>query len=103
MGVSNNALFFRENASNVSVIFVITFGVFGSMVPVFIVNAIAMFVSSVVMPLNEERTRKMLINYLQNHEKAMTQNKPKQNPKGDIILVHVEKVKKTKTAKGTKK
>ena len=103
MGVSNNALFFRENASNLSVIFAITFGVFGSMIPVFIVNAVAMLVSSVTMPLNEERTRKMLINYLQNHEKAMTKNKPKENPKDDIILVHVEKVKKNRVVKGSKK
>ena len=94
MGVSNNALFFRENASNISVIFAIIFGLFGSMVPVFICNMVAMMISSVVMPINEERTRKMLINYLQNHERAMTENRSKPNMKDDIILVHVERVKK---------
>lgn len=111
MGVSNDALFFRENASNVSVMVAIAFGFGGSMIPVLICVSVAMLISSAVMPLNEERTRKMLINYLQNHERAMNETRKADikdkihgNDNG-IILVHVEKVKKKneKTIKRGKK
>ena len=104
MGVSNDALFFRENSSNISVIFVILFGVFGSMVPVLICNAIAMLCSAILMPTNEELTRKYLIKYLQNHEKAMSLNKPKNavfqenTQSDDIIVVNVEKYKKNNSS-----
>ena len=97
MGESNNALFFRENASNSSVIFAILFGVFGSMVPVLICNVAAMMASSIVIPLNEEKTRKNLIKYLQNHEKAMVENKNIYNDvnQEEIVVVNVERYRKS--------
>lgn len=72
IGASNSALFFRENASNMSVIMCIMLGVTGSMIPVLIAIVVAEALAALVIPLNEERTRKLLIDYLQNHEKAMT-------------------------------
>ena len=105
MGVSNNALFFRENASNMSVIVAMSFGLIGGaapMVPVLISIVVAEFLSAIVIPVNEEKTRKHLIKYLQNHEKVMESPKPK-NRKGraedkdDIVVVKVEKYKKPKT------
>ena len=107
MGVSNDALFFRENASNSSVIFAIMFGMFGSMVPVLICNVVAMIMSSAVIPLNEEKTRKYLIKYLQNHEKAMSLDNGKNkttnkeiysNSEDGIIIVNVEKYRKSETS-----
>jgi len=74
IGASNSALFFRENSSNMSVIMCIMLGMTGSMVPVLIAIVIAQTVATVIIPLNEERTRKLLISYLQNHERAMSVN-----------------------------
>jgi len=64
----------RENSSNMSVIMCIMLGMTGSMVPVLIAIVIAQTVATVIIPLNEERTRKLLISYLQNHERAMSVN-----------------------------
>ena len=110
MGVSNEGLFYRENASNTSVIFSILFGVFGSMIPVIVCNAVAMLISAVLIPLNEEKTRKYLIKYLQNHEKAMTiektskkrqKSKELNNNDDGIIVVNVERYRKTTKSKAT--
>jgi len=82
MGVSNNALFYRENASDVSCIVAMVMGCLtGGMIPVLISTVVTMFLSAILIPLNEEKTRKQLINYLQNHEKAMLkQREIDQNP-----------------------
>lgn len=104
MGVSNEALFYRENASNLSVIFVVLFGLFGGaapMLPVLWVVAGSQLVASALIPFNEEYTRKKLILYLQNHEKAMTPQEQKSKvpeiyeKPNDIVVVNVEKYKKT--------
>lgn len=89
MGVSNEALFFRENTSDVSVIFATIFGLWGSMVPVFICIAVGDILSSIVLPLNEEYSRKQLIKYLQNHEKIMSNGikMEYENPQNDIIVL----------------
>ena len=114
MGVSNDALFYRENASNSSVIFSILFGIFGSMIPVLVCNAVAMIISAALIPINEEKTRKYLIKYLQNHEIAMTpeksvnkKTKSKKSNKIDskednIIVVNVERYRKTSSTKSNK-
>jgi len=81
MGVSNSALFFRENASNISVMSAMILGCTGGMIPVLISVVVTMVVSSGLIPLNEERTRKDLINYLQNHERAMSIQKS-----GDVLV-----------------
>ena len=109
MGESNNALFFRENASNMSVVFAITFGVFGSMTPVLICSAVAILLSAAIIPLNEEKTRKLLIKYLQNHEKAMRHNDilhemkkedSKEANSNGVVVVNLEKRKKSGARKG---
>lgn len=71
MGESNNALFYRENVSNASVIICMLLG-FGSMIPVLIGVVATMIISAVNIPYNEEKTRKVLIKYLRNHERVMS-------------------------------
>ncbi len=68
LGVSNEALFIRENVTNLSVILPIMTGMFGTMIPVFAVISGALAVSTFLIPYNEERTRKLLVNYLQHNE-----------------------------------
>lgn len=72
MGISNSALFYRENASNLSVMCAMILGCTGTMIPVLCSIVVTMAISSCLIPLNEEYTRKDLITYLQNHEKAMS-------------------------------
>ena len=60
------------------------------MIPVLVCNVIAMLCSAVLMPVNEEMTRKQLIKYLQNHEKAMSvykNNNLENNQNNEIVLV----------------
>lgn len=68
MGVSNEALFVRENASNMSVVVSILFGAFGPMIPVFFSISATMIYGAGLIPYNEERTRKKLVNFLQHNE-----------------------------------
>ena len=99
MGVSNNALFYRENAADCSCIVAMTMGCLtGGMVPVLISIVVTMFMSSIIIPFNEEKTRKQLINYLQNHEKAMSENLGNSDSQNEIIDATGESKNRTKTA-----
>ncbi len=68
LGISNTALFVREITSNCSVIVAVGVGCFGTMIPSFVSMALAFFVSSWLIPHNEEKTRKWLVDYLQYNE-----------------------------------
>lgn len=68
LGVSNNALFVRELTSNVSVIVPILTGCFGTMIPSFILMAVCFGISAWLIPFGEERTRRLLVDYLQYNE-----------------------------------
>ena len=98
LGVGNKALYYREFASNMSVVVTALIGVCGSMVPVMMVVAIAMLISSHLIPINEEKTRKTLIKYLQVHEQVMSKDLPKieQNDIIEVALVNKNKRRKTK-------
>ena len=107
MGVSNNALFFRENSADLSCVVAMTMGCLtGTMLPVLLSIVVTMFISSGLIPLNEEKTRKKLISYLQNHEKTMTQNCNEniinQNPIIDATGEPEKKSRKTTSKKTTK-
>lgn len=74
LGISNKALFVRETTSNCSVIVAVGVGCFGTMIPSFVSMALAFFVSAWLIPYNEEKTRKWLVDYLQYNE-VFHQNK----------------------------
>lgn len=82
MGVANQSLYVREVSVNLSVVVPMVFGVFGSMVPIMIIVAGAIGLSGYIIPANEERSRKLLIQFLQNHENTMSTMKKKK--KGEI-------------------
>lgn len=84
LGISNTALFVRELTSNGSVIVAVGVGCFGTMIPAFISMTLSFFVSAWLIPHNEEKTRKWLVDYLQYNE--IVRNNP-----------HIHQRKKSKT------
>ncbi len=77
LGNSNKALFVREQSSNGSVVFACLPGLFGSILPCFIVIAVSMLASSVLIPYHEEKSRRLLVDYLQYNEiKIKTKIRP---------------------------
>lgn len=68
LGISNTALFVREITSNGSVIVAIGAGCFGTMIPAFVLMSVTFFVCIWLIPYNEEKTRKWLVDYLQYNE-----------------------------------
>lgn len=73
MGAGNRALFDREITSCLAVMAPMLVGMCGSMVPVLVVVAGAVGLSGYLIPANEEYSRKMLVDYLQNHEIMMSE------------------------------
>lgn len=72
MGISNEALFVREIVCSLSVCVPMALGAVGSMVPVLVLVAFAVGLSGYIIPTNEEKSRRLLIKFLQNHENAMS-------------------------------
>lgn len=68
MGCSNRALFVRETGCVSCYIIGYAMG-FASLLAIFITIGIMMFSSSAIIPVCEEKTRKHLVDYLQNNEK----------------------------------
>lgn len=68
LGVSNKALFVREITSNVSVIVPVLTGCFGTMIPSFILIAVCFGLSAWLIPYGEEKTRTLLVDYLEYNE-----------------------------------
>lgn len=65
LGISNQALFNREKASSLGKIGGYVFGVFGTLLPAFFAIAAAFALFGILIPIREEKTRKILINYLE--------------------------------------
>lgn len=68
LGISNTALFVREDSSNISVVLTMCSGCFGTMIPTFVVIGVTMLISAWLIPHNEEKTRRWLVDYLQYNE-----------------------------------
>ena len=68
LGNSNSALMVREQSSNASVVAACLPVVFGTVVPCFIVIGISFFVSAFIIPYHEEKSRRLLVDYLQYNE-----------------------------------
>ena len=68
LGISNQALFVRENASVMGKFSGLLFGLFGSLVPIFLAIGAALTANAPAMYENEETTRKYLINYLEGND-----------------------------------
>lgn len=81
MGVANESLYSRELACNMAVIFPMLFGITGSMIPIMVVVAVGVGASTYAIPANEERSRKLLIAFLQNHENSRDISSKKKNKK----------------------
>lgn len=64
LGISNRALFARNNSS-IGRCFVFPMGMFGTLIPIFVATCIALVIMGVYIPINEEQTRKELVNYLE--------------------------------------
>lgn len=67
MACSNRALFTRETSCVMAYICGYAFG-FTGLLAIFIVTTITMFASSFIIPYGEEKTRKNLVDFLQNNE-----------------------------------
>lgn len=74
MGCSNKGLITRESACVCAYVVGYGFGIAG-LIAIFIVTSISMIVSSVVIPVCEEKTRQNLVDYLQNNEKINNKTK----------------------------
>ena len=70
MGVSNLALNARMQGGKFSLVLIYALGSFGSVMflPAFFVTGIMFASCAVFIPVNEESTRKMLVDYLQNNK-----------------------------------
>lgn len=78
MGVSNEALFVRENSCVIAYIIGYSFGFFG-LIGIFISIAVTMIGASVVIPVAEEKTRQNLVNFLQHNEASKHNKKVRHN------------------------
>ena len=117
MGAANRALFNREITSNLAVMVPMLLGMCGSMIPVLAVVAGGIAFSGYLIPANEEYSRKLVVDYLQNHEIMMSEihapfgskksKKGRANGKNavssvddsDIKTIYIEKSKKGKNKK----
>lgn len=66
LGISNRAMFVRNEGSSLGYFMVFIACCFGTVVPGFFVCGVCNLLSGIVIPINEERTRKMLVEYLEN-------------------------------------
>jgi len=73
MACSNRALYSRETACVTAYCFGYSFGFIG-LLGIFIVTGVAMLTSAFVIPICEEKTRRHLVDYLQNNEKIHNKN-----------------------------
>lgn len=88
MGCSNKALFTREIACDSAYCIGYAFGFLG-LLGIFFGAAFFMFSSAFVIPINEEKTRQHLVDYLQNNEKI---NSIKMNTKAKRIAASQKRV-----------
>ena len=70
MGVGNKALHYRSKASRYAQAIIYAFAAISPVmfIPAFIVCAVLFGSCALVIPINEEKTRKMLVDYLQNNK-----------------------------------
>ncbi|MGN0961631.1 MAG: MFS transporter [Christensenellales bacterium] len=83
MACSNKALFMRETGCLTAYCIGYSFGFIG-LLAIFIVIAITMFSSSAIIPICEEKTRKHLVDYLQNNEKINKISQVKKRKKATV-------------------
>ncbi len=76
MACSNKALFMRETGCITAYILGYSFGFIG-LFGVIVVICVTMFLSSIVVPHNEEKTRRNLVDFLQNNEIVRKQTRSK--------------------------
>lgn len=65
LGISNRAIFARDDATALGKSFCLIFALFGTVVPAFIAMGAGLAACGVFLPSNEEKTRKMMVNYLE--------------------------------------
>lgn len=100
VGCSNNALVIREEACVVAYSCGYAMG-FATIPAIFILMSVALIASSVIIPVCEERTRKNLVDYLQNNEITHTKKRaPKKSstPAKAIAIKAETKVEDSKPA-----
>jgi len=68
MGCSNRALLYRDQGANISYLFSYAIGMTGVILPAFIIIGIIVFFGGLIEKINEERTRKMMVDFLQQNE-----------------------------------
>lgn len=68
LGISNRAIFAREDASALGKACCLIFALFGTVVPAFIAMGVGLATCGGILPKNEETTRKSLVKYLEGDE-----------------------------------
>lgn len=84
LGVSNRAIFIRENASAMGKAFVLIFALFGTLIPAFIVMGSGLVTAGGLLNASEEHSRKTLVHYLEDdlEDDAIDVKKRKKPKKG---------------------
>ena len=73
MACSNKALFTRETSCVTAYVMGYAFG-FAGLMAIFIATTVTMIASSIIIPQGEEKTRKNLVDFLQNNENSTLEN-----------------------------
>lgn len=68
MGCSNRALLYRDEGVNISYVCTYAIGMTGVLLPAFIIIGVIVFFGGLIEKVNEERTRKMMVDFLQQNE-----------------------------------
>ena len=68
MGCSNDALYYRDQGSTTCYIFSYALGMMGVLLPAFIIIGVITACGGLIERANEERTRKMMVDFLQQNE-----------------------------------
>lgn len=68
LGISNKALYIRNDVSSFAQSSVCWFGLFGTVIPSFIAMCVCLVTCGILLPIGEEKTRKELVNYLECNE-----------------------------------
>lgn len=82
LGVSNKALLYKDVAVQSGYVFLFAIGaIFGTLLPVFVTISLGTLLTGAAIPQNEEKTRKILVDILENNEICASDNRKKTGKK----------------------
>lgn len=104
LGISNRALLVKDISVQGGYVFLFLVGTaFSALLPVFITISLGTLTTAALIPQNEEKTRKILVDILENNEICASKNRKKKKVKKTADDDKIEKSAKTKNIKGKNK